>query len=644
MGREDSHYRPDGGSAHGTGRSGSGGATGRVPVPEAHLPRTPEPVNQVPEASPERPPPLPWRPPGGSPPPGPNNGRFPVLGGDRPASGNASVPVSPATGGSPRGSASVPVSPASGGSPRGSASVPGSPAPVSPASGHPRNGPGGAPPLGPPISALPAPADAAPAPAPVPPKRRRRLPVVLAVVLLLVLAGVGVVITRPGPVAGWLGDDAGAGPTAAGVNPDPDPSDVLAGPDQNAPLPTADGVRAVLDPLVGVAALGSRVNVSVADVISGQTLFAKGADDGTVPASVTKLATGVTALAARGPGYRIPTRAVAGAKAGEVVIIGGGDPTLAIDKKGYYPGAARLDDLAAQVRTALGGATPTSVTVDGSVYSGPVYGPGWDDDIPTGGSGGAVTALMTDGARRDPGVDHGAAERFAEPDLAAGKAFARLLGVPTDAVKRGTAPAPAQAAAGGTPAPGAELGVVQSPPMIRLVDIMISESDNLVAEALARQVALARNQPASFDGGAAAMDAQVAELGLPADEITLSDGSGLSRRNRISPSLLTDLVRLAASPDHPELAGVFGGLPVGGWSGTLDERYRNTPGTAAGAGSVRAKTGTLTAVHSIAGLVTTADGRLLTFAVLTDRVPGGKETAQPALDRITAALAGCGCG
>ncbi|WCN84814.1 D-alanyl-D-alanine carboxypeptidase/D-alanyl-D-alanine endopeptidase [Micromonospora sp. LH3U1] len=491
---------------------------------------------------------------------------------------------------------------------------------------------------------MPAPAGAAPAPAPAPvaPRRRRRLPVVLAVVLLLVLAGVGVVVTRPGPVAGWLGDDAGSAPSAAALTPEPDPSDVLAGPDPNAPVPTPDGVRAALDPLVGAADLGDRVNVSVADVISGQTLFAKGADDGTVPASVTKLATAVTVLAAREPGYRIPTRAVAGAQAGEVVIVGGGDPTLAIDKKGYYPGAARLDDLAAQVRTALGGATPTSVTVDGSVYSGPVYGPGWDDDIPTGGSGGAVTALMTDGARRDPGVEHGSAARFAEPDLAAGKSFARLLGVPASAVKRGTAPVPA--AAGGTiPAPGTELGVVQSPPLIRLVDIMISESDNLVAEALARQVALARNQPASFDGGAAAMDAEVAGLGLPADEITLSDGSGLSRRNRISPSLLTDLVRLAASPDHPELAGVFGGLPVGGWSGTLNDRYRNAPGTGAGAGTVRAKTGTLTGVHSIAGLVTTADGRLLTFAVLTDKVPGGKETAQPALDRIAAALAGCGC-
>ncbi|WP_309140903.1 D-alanyl-D-alanine carboxypeptidase, partial [Micromonospora sp. M51] len=218
--------------------------------------------------------------------------------------------------------------------------------------------------MGPPISALPAPAGATPTPQPSPASRRRRVPLVLAAVLVLVLASVAVVITRPGPVAGWLGDDAAAGPNAGGVPPDPAPSEVLAGPDSNAPVPTPEGVSAVLDPLVGVAALGDRVNVSVADVITGQTLFAKGADDGTVPASVTKLVTAVTVLAARGPGYRIPTRAEAGAKAGEVVIVGGGDPTLAIDKKGYYPGAARLDDLAAQVRSALGGTPPTSVTVD----------------------------------------------------------------------------------------------------------------------------------------------------------------------------------------------------------------------------------------------------------------------------------------
>ncbi|MGC1210685.1 MAG: D-alanyl-D-alanine carboxypeptidase/D-alanyl-D-alanine-endopeptidase, partial [Micromonospora sp.] len=447
--------------------------------------------------------------------------------------------------------------------------------------------------------------------------------------------------------------DETAPPPAAARSTEPDPPAVLPGPDANAPVPTPDGVRAALEPLVRAAALGERVNVSVADVTTGQALYGNGQDAPTVPASVTKLATAVTVLAARGPAYRIPTRAVAGANPGEVVIVGGGDPTLAVDKDGFYPGAARLDALAAQVRTALGGTAPTKVTVDSSLFSGPVYGPGWDADIPTGGFGAAITALMTDGARRDPEAarktfddTHGAAERVPQPDLTAGRQFAKLLGLSGDAaeVKRGKAPAgPGASASAGAPAPGTELGKVESLPMVRLVDIMISDSDNVIAEALARQVALARDKQGSFAGGAAATDAVIGELGLPAEEISLADGSGLSRTNRISPSLLTDLLTLAGNGSHPELAAIFGGLPVGGWSGTLDDRYEAAV-TKAGAGVVRAKTGTLTGVNAIAGLVTTADGRLLTFAVLTDQAPAGTldETRQ-ALDRITSALARCGC-
>ncbi|WP_341721441.1 D-alanyl-D-alanine carboxypeptidase/D-alanyl-D-alanine-endopeptidase [Micromonospora sp. FIMYZ51] len=476
------------------------------------------------------------------------------------------------------------------------------------------------------------------------------MPLVLAAVLVLVLVTVGLVVVRPGPVGRWLGD--GSAGTAATEPPEPTPVAVLATADIGAPMPSTDGLRAVLEPLVGDAALGDRVHLAVADALTGQPLFDRGGGEGTVPASVTKLVTAVTALTARGPGYRIPTRAVAGSKPGEVVIVGGGDPTLTAGTKGFYPGAASLQDLAEQVRTALGGTAPTRVLVDASLYPGPVHGPGWDDDIPTGGYGAAITALMLDGARKDPKADQGWAERVSEPELAAGRAFARLLGVPENAVRRGTAPAAPTEAAGspaGSPAgsvePGAELGVVQSPPLIRLVDIMISESDNIVAEALARQVALARDRPASFAGGAAAMTDVLSELGLSTDGTRLADGSGLSRTNLVSPTLFTELLALAASPDRPELGGVFSGLPVGGWSGTLRDRYGgSTPGTADGAGVVRAKTGTLTRVHAIAGVVTTSEGRLLTFAVLTDQVPpDGMEPARAALDRIAAALATCGC-
>ncbi|WP_343447958.1 D-alanyl-D-alanine carboxypeptidase/D-alanyl-D-alanine endopeptidase [Micromonospora schwarzwaldensis] len=469
----------------------------------------------------------------------------------------------------------------------------------------------------------------------------------LAGVLVLALAVAGLAVLRPGPVAGWLGSG-GTPSGATAAPPEPDPPVVLAGPDGNAPLPTAAGLRAALDPLVRAAALGDRVNVSVADVTTGQALYGRGADAPTVPASVTKLATGVAVLAARGPAYRIPTRAVAGANPGEVVLVGGGDPTLAVDRKNaFYPGAARLDDLAAQVRTALGGTAPTKVIVDSTLFSGPVFEPGWDADIPTGGFGAAITALMTDGARKDPAqarrtaeeTNH-AAERVPQPDLTAGRQFAKLLGLTGVAAQatRGAAPA----AGGSGTAPGAELGKVESLPVIRLVDIMISDSDNVIAEAMARQVALAKGRPGSFTGGAAATGEVLGGLGLPAGEISLADGSGLSRTNRISPSLLTDLITLAGNGSHPELAAIFGGLPVGGWSGTLDERYQ-VAATRTGAGVVRAKTGTLTGVNAIAGTVTTVDGRLLTFAVLTDRTQGSLDETRQALDRITSALAGCGC-
>ncbi|MER7168022.1 D-alanyl-D-alanine carboxypeptidase/D-alanyl-D-alanine-endopeptidase [Micromonospora sp. NPDC000207] len=479
-------------------------------------------------------------------------------------------------------------------------------------------------------------------------RRRRRTVLVLATVLLLGLAGLGVVVVRPGPVAGWFGDAGDA--RQAGETSEPAPVAVLAESDPNAAQPTPDGVRELLDPLVADATLGSRVHVSVADVLSGQELYGKGADEETVPASVAKLVTAVTVLAARGPAYRIPTRVVAGENPGEVVIVGGGDPTLAVDEAAFYPGAARLTDLAEQVTQALGGTVPTKVIVDATLYSGPKYEPGWDDDIPTGGYGGAVTALMTDGARRDPvaarkalaATGNGGADRVADPDLTAGRSFARLLGAPVESVQRGRAPGPAGSGVG-APAPGSELGVVESLPVIRMVDFMIKDSDNLVAEALARQVALAREQPASFVGAATAMDDVLAELGLPADEASLTDASGLSRTNRLSASLLTDLIALAGNGSRPELAAIFAGLPVAGWSGTLLTRYAS-PVTTGGAGMVRAKTGTLTGVHAIAGLVTTADGRLLSFAVLTDRAPADTpEQTRQALDRIAAALAGCGC-
>ncbi len=395
--------------------------------------------------------------------------------------------------------------------------------------------------------------------------------------------------------------------------------------------PTPEGVTAALAPLVGLPGLGTHSGISVVDVTSGKPLYGKLPDAAMVPASVTKLVTATTVLATRGPTYRLATSAASGPNPGDVVLVAGGDPTLSIGAGGSYAGAARLDDLAQQVKKSLGDVKATRVLYDESLFSGGPLGPGWDPDTATGGFGSPITALMTDGARINPKKAIGGTPRYGKPDVAAAQAFGRLLGVPAQAVIPGQKPEGAR-----------ELGRVESAPLLRIVEFMLAESDNVVAEMMARQVAIAKGQPASFAGASAAMKATLEQLGIPTAGYGLQDGSGLSRAGRLSPALLTALLATDARVDKPELHGVFTGLPVAGYSGTLAGRFRTVKGGSSAAGEVRAKTGTLTGVSSIAGLIIDADGRTLAFAVIAD---ANKSTPQAveALDRIAATLAACGC-
>jgi D-alanyl-D-alanine carboxypeptidase/D-alanyl-D-alanine-endopeptidase (penicillin-binding protein 4) len=185
------------------------------------------------------------------------------------------------------------------------------------------------------------------------------------------------------------------------------------------------------------------------------------------------------------------------------------------------------------------------------------------------------------------------------------------------------------------------LGEVQSAPVTRLVEQMLSESDNVVAEVLSRQVAVAAHRPATFAGGVAAVSDVLGSIGINAGH-AMVDGSGLSVLNRVSVAALTGVLLKAVDPAKPELHPIITGLPVAGWDGTLADRYGGL--SSAGRGAVRAKTGTLDGVSAEAGLVTDADGRQLVFAFVANGVPiGGTIQARAALDALAATLADCGC-
>jgi D-alanyl-D-alanine carboxypeptidase/D-alanyl-D-alanine-endopeptidase (penicillin-binding protein 4) len=282
--------------------------------------------------------------------------------------------------------------------------------------------------------------------------------------------------------------------------------------------------------------------------------------------------------------------------------------------------------------------------VDTSLFSGPETGLGWDaGNISPGGQVSRIQSLMTNGGRVKPIHNEGGGDpRSADPAIAAGKAFAKLLGVPVGTVKRGTAPKASASASAAPAAAGARLGVAQSPPLVQITDWMLQESDNTIAEVLGRQVALAAGKPASFDNTSQATLDKLRDLGLPADEGDLYDASGLSRHDGISPALLAQTLALAASGRQPALSGVFSGLPVAGWSGTLADRFAKPSGNKVGQGVVRAKTGTLSGVNTMAGELVTRDGRLLVFAIMASG-SSNAFLAKAALDKVPARLVACGC-
>jgi D-alanyl-D-alanine carboxypeptidase/D-alanyl-D-alanine-endopeptidase (penicillin-binding protein 4) len=476
---------------------------------------------------------------------------------------------------------------------------------------------------------------------------------VVAALILVVMAGAVGVIVRPGPVDGWLdaltGEPARTTPAPAPTTPEPTPTPVLVAAEADGAVPDAAAVKAALDPLVNAKALGPTVNIQVLDVASDTILYERNPASATTPASTTKVLTAATVLAARGAAYRLETRVVAGSSPGEVVIIGGGDATLAVREgdEDLFPGAARLDDLAAQVKKTLGGVKPTRVLVDTSLFEGPETALGWsDDDVSPGGQVARIQSLMTNAGRIEPvHNEFGGDPRYTDPALSAGKLFAKMIGAPQ--TRKGTAPgraadAPPSADPAGPWTPGAELGKVQSPPLVQVVDWMLQQSDNVLAEVLGRQVALAAGKEASFAGAAEAMAGKLGELGLPSDQAKLYDASGLSNRNVITPALLVETLALAAGGSEPVLGNIFNGLPVAGWSGTLETRFATPSDNSTAQGVVRAKTGSLSGVNTLAGVLVTRERRVLAFAIMAK---GGADVlaARAAIDQVAARLVACGC-
>jgi serine-type D-Ala-D-Ala carboxypeptidase/endopeptidase (penicillin-binding protein 4) len=312
--------------------------------------------------------------------------------------------------------------------------------------------------------------------------------------------------------------------------------------------------------------------------VSGEVLFSRNTDRPMLPASNLKLVLTATALQMLGPDYRFTTtvRSSAapegGAIAGGLVIVGESDPAS---------GPALYRRLAADVRA--GGVRR---------IEGPIRAP-------------RAVLAAEDSARASAQALH----------TALGKAGVTVTGAPE---------------VGPEPDEGLELARIQSEPLSSLIRRMNKPSDNRLAELL--RAALVRrtgpNTSASF------MRRLWQEQGLDVTGVTVADGCGLSRENRLTAQFVAAL--LAYCAERPETYAALGAsFPVAGRDGTLEDRMCGT----AAEGCVVAKTGTLTGVSALSGYVQTGDAETMIFCFISNNHSCTTAAARAQLDRAVVAVA-----
>jgi D-alanyl-D-alanine carboxypeptidase/D-alanyl-D-alanine-endopeptidase (penicillin-binding protein 4) len=463
------------------------------------------------------------------------------------------------------------------------------------------------------------------------------------------------------------------------------------------------------------AAPGAHWGVKAVSLQTGRTLFETNAGRLFVPASNTKLFTGALALDRLGTnrvlttGLFIPAGSQGPEIKGDLLVVGGGDPTLTDRLNGGRWEPALAPFVAAVTNAGIrqiGG----DLVCDHSLFRGAPYGSGWNWDDLGFYYGAAVSALSVNDnvlhLRATPGKTVGAPATLRLEPL---PAFLELTGNVRTGPTNATAnlrverlPGETQVRVSGViplgggaqtedvtvPAPATYFGellrlalkdagvtvggkvrevgwrdraerpfnanewkslaAISSPPMTEVVAAMMKPSQNFYAHSLwllagvqaerlpvGKEVGLPRPETTE-DSGLRALRTFLGTAGIGAQEVVFEEGSGLSRKNLVTPAALVQL--LVHMNRHPARAAWREALPVGGVEGTLKRRFAS----AEMKGRVHAKTGTLRHVSALSGYVDTKGGETVAFSVMVNGYVPAKAGATPTAetDRLVELLAG----
>jgi D-alanyl-D-alanine carboxypeptidase/D-alanyl-D-alanine-endopeptidase (penicillin-binding protein 4) len=374
---------------------------------------------------------------------------------------------------------------------------------------------------------------------------------------------------------------------------------------------------------VGLPAIFARLGAAAASsclvVTRGAGLvYAAHPTEEVIPASNMKVLTASAVLDKLGAATRIVTRvtasvpAVGGTLHGNLYLIGGGDPLLwtpnyVADQYPPQPLFTSLATLAARVKAAGITTIRGNVIGDEALFDRQRYVPTWDPDYASEEDVGPLSALDVDnGFRLTP--PYGAPQ---DPAVLAAEVFRGLL--KKDGIKITGSVGPGVSPAGATPVTS-----IASAPLGQEIGAILRVSDDTGAEIVTKLLGRRVGAGGTTTAGVAVIRADLAAHGLPAGELHALDGSGLDRGDRVTCTLMADVLR-----DAGTTGALFAGLPIAGRTGTLAPRMVGTPA----AGRLHAKTGTLNGVAALSGFVlpTTPGLAPIVFSFIANNVTSTSE-------------------
>ncbi|MEN9752880.1 MAG: hypothetical protein RL670_571 [Actinomycetota bacterium] len=415
------------------------------------------------------------------------------------------------------------------------------------------------------------------------------------------------------------------------VKPDPYPSPAL-----NPAAPKSCSAKSA----VGQSAF-PRLYFYAYNATTKRTLVNFNGTAATPSASVLKVVTAAAAMMNLPMDQRATTSVYAlPDQPGVLVLKGGGDFSLTktvAPAYTTYTKAARLSTLASNTtKLLLPGVPVTKIILDSSYFEENTYNPYWKASDRTNGYISPITALQVDAGRRNGDLTSKKYDgtRSADPITDAGRAFRTALGAIATGAKLELA---------STPSDAQFLTSVRSMPMSLWLNHALMASDNTETEYFGRHAAIAAGFPSTFAGVTAAVKASLADLGISTKALVMQDASGLAQGNRVTAKLIAQLMARVADPEHA-LAPMLVYLPQSGVSGTLGNRF--TGRNQAAKGYVRAKSGYIPGLYSLAGVVTATDGTKVAFAAFA-RDNGANKVgyaARGALDTLATRIFKCGNG